>query len=57
MACKLYCKHKDGERALGAFANQKKAEAFWGLFKKRLEELHGKDIQPIYVQTGKGSGK
>ena len=53
---KLYCKHKDGERALGAFANQKKAEAFWHLYKQRLEELHGKDIQPIYVETGKGRG-
>lgn len=50
---KLYCKHKDGTRDLGAFANQQKAEAFWHLFKKKLQELHGKDIEPIYVKTGK----
>lgn len=54
---KLYCKHKDGERDLGTFATQQKAEAFWGLFKKRLQELHGPEIQPIYVQSGKGKNK
>ena len=54
---KLYCKHKDGERDLGAFTNQKKAEAFWGLFKKKLQEQYGKDIEPIYVKRGKGATK
>ena len=53
---KLYCKHKDGERDLGAYRDQKTAEAFWHLMLKRLQELHGTDIQPIYVTTGKGRG-
>ena len=54
---KLYCKHAEGERYLGSYRDQKAAEAFWGLMLKRLQELHGKDIRPIYVKTGKGSGK
>lgn len=54
---KLYCKHKNGERDLGTFTNQQKAEAFWGLFRKKLQELYGKDIQPIYIKTGKGASK
>ena len=54
---KLYCQHPGGDRYLGSYRDQKAAEAFWHLMLKRLQELHGKDIQPIYVKTGKGSGK
>ena len=54
---KLYCKHKNGERDLGTYRDQKTAEAFWHLMLRRLQELHGTDIQPIYVTTGKGKGK
>lgn len=54
---KLYCKHKKGERDLGTFTSQLKAEAFWNLFKKKLQEMHGKDIEPIYVKTGKVPNK
>ena len=54
---KLYCQHPGGDRYLGAYRDQKAAEAFWHLMFKRLQELHGKDIQPVYVKTGKGSGK
>ena len=54
---KLYCKYPGGERCLGAYRDQKAAEAFWHLMLKRLQELHGKEISPIYVTTGQGRGK
>lgn len=54
---KLYCQHKEGERYLGAYRDRKAAEGFWHLMFKRLQELHGKEISPIYVTTGQGRGK
>ena len=54
---KLYCQHKGGDRYLGAYKDQRTAEAFWGLMKPRLRELHGPEIKPVYVDTKKGRGK
>lgn len=55
MACKLY--YKDGIQMIqvGTFPNRKKAEAFWGLVRPRLEAKVGAELEPIYVEV-KGRG-
>lgn len=57
MACKLYYKCNGADYQVGTFQNRKKAEAFWNLVKGRLIDRHGADVEPIYVETGKGRGE
>lgn len=55
MACKLYYKNGNQTVQVGTFPNRRKAEAFWGLVRPRLESKYGTTLEPIYVDI-KGRG-
>lgn len=57
MACKLYYKYGAASYHLGTFRNREKAEFFWTAIRTMLEDKLGMDLEPIYVETGKGKKK
>lgn len=53
MACNLLYQDSSGIHKIGTFFNRKKAEVFWEAVKPGLIQKLGKNIQPIYVETGR----
>lgn len=54
MSCKLYIRAGGRDWFMGEYPNRKRAEMVWGLSKEKLRNEMGSDVQPIYVETGKG---
>lgn len=54
MKCKLYLVHKDRVIRIGEFRSREAAEAYYIRYRKTLEETHGQEFKPVYVQDGRG---
>ena len=54
MKCKLYLVNKDRVIRIGEFRSREAAEAYYIRYRKTLEQTHGPDYKPVYVQNGKG---
>ena len=57
MKCRLYLVHKDRVIRIREFRSREAAEAYYIRYRKTLEQTHGPDYKPVYVQNGKGKAK
>ena len=54
MKCKLYLVHNDRVIRIGEFRSREAAEGYYIRYRRILEETHGPEFKPVYVQNGKG---
>ena len=50
---KLYLVYKDQVIRIGEFRCREAAEAYYIRYRRILEETHGPEYKPVYVQNGK----